>query len=976
MSARRIGRLLVAVLTLSSPAYAADPGVALSDYVVTSWTMKDGLPSAVIWGIAQDRDGYLWLGTNGGLVRFDGVQFITWDNVGGVPLPKVPVHSLYISRDGTLWAGFSLSETGGISRIREGRLRTYGESDGLAPGTVNALIEDLAGGVWAGTNTGLFRLREDRDRWEAVTPAQGLPAARVDSLYVDEPGNLLVGTAAGVFRKPSQSTTFQQVDSPDPTPPVVRGFSEDRSGRIWVTDPVGGFRILGDRTTRTTRRGRGNTLLHDHTGNLWVTTMGGGIWRVTRLTGAVADTIEKAYTPGAREIFEDRDGQIWAGNGEGLIRFAKPKVTPITDVGLIFGIQATPDGSIWATTPDSVIQFPNTGSVRLFREAMRQPGIRTFRVDERGVLWLATSTRLVRVSGDRRDYPLPAAAALNRINGIASDGHGGLWISDRDRGVFRFTPARPATIEPVRELAGTRMSSMLTDHNGRLWFASTTGRIGVMDAGTVHIYGPDSGLGAGLNSAMYEDSRHVIWVGGNDGLKRFVDGRFVHLNQGARFRTVIGIIEDADGDLWLGTTSGIVLVKRSELEKATAQPGYELFARVFDAADGLAGLPARFENPSQVRDSTGRLWFVTQRGLTAFDPQELKIPHAPVAARIERIVVDEQPIPLTGRVRLPAGAARLAIDYSVLDLATPWRTQFRYRLDGFDRGWIDAGTHREAVYTHLPPGSYTFHVASSQSDGSWNDVAADWTFAVAPRFYQTYWFYALAAAALGLVTWAAWQVRVRRIRRQFALLIGERSRLSREIHDTLLQSLVGVALQFDALGARLDAASPERQQLVRIRKEVEQYIREARHSIWNLRKPVIGRRDLPGEMREAAQRITVGHDIGFDFVVRGTPYACPAEADEQLMRICQEAVLNAVRHAGAASIRVELRYEPDAIVLRVTDDGRGFDPETTIPLEAAGHYGLVSMRERASQVGGVFTVTTSERAGTSIEARVPAGAHA
>ena len=242
--------------------------------------------------------------------------------------------------------------------------------------------------------------------------------------------------------------------------------------------------------------------------------------------------------------------------------------------------------------------------------------------------------------------------------------------------------------------------------------------------------------------------------------------------------------------------------------------------------------------------------------------------------------------------------------------------------------------------------------------------------------YQTYWFYALCAASLGFATWAAWRMRVRRIRRQFALLIGERARLSREIHDTLLQSLVGVALQFDALGANLEPSSPERQQLVRIRKEVEEYIREARHSIWNLRKPVIGRRDLASSLREAALRVTAGQSIGFEFAVYGTPFECPPETDEQLIHICQEAVLNAIRHASPTRVRVELRYEAQSIVLRVTDDGRGFDPETTIPIEAAGHYGLVSMRERAAQVGGIFTLTTSERAGTSIEARVPAGAHA
>jgi ligand-binding sensor domain-containing protein/signal transduction histidine kinase len=970
-------RALLVVLVswaLVTPARAADPPVALSDYIVTSWTMKDGLPSDVIWTIAQDRDGYLWLGTNGGLVRFDGVRFVTWETVAGVTLPKVPVRSLFASRDGSLWIGFSFSETGGISRIHGGRVRTYSEQDGLLRGSVNAVIEDNAGTVWAGTNTNLFRL--SGDRWQPIGSASGVPNVRVDSLYIDRSGGLLVGTSAGVFRKAAADDRFHQVDSPDDAPPVFRGFSEDSRGRVWVTDPVGGFRLLGDRTTLARERGRGNTLLHDRDGTLWVTTMGEGIWRITRGAGSI-EKVEKARAPGARAIFEDREGQIWAGNGDGLIRLAKPKVAPFTDLGLVYGVQSTSDGAIWATTPDSVLRASSNGGWTGFREELRQPGIRTLRADEHGNLWVATSTGLVRFGRDRRTYPLPRAAALNRISSIASDFRGGLWISDRDRGLFTWNPAHADVIEPVRQLADTRMSSIFTDGSGQLWFATTDGHLGVIDrAGTVHHYGPESGVGTGPFNGFYEDSRHIVWIGANDGLRRFADGRFVKINQGMRFRGSVGIVEDADGDLWLGTGSGIVCLTRAELDKAFAHPDYEVPARVFDQADGLAGMPVSFGNPTEVSEPGGRLWFVTGRGLTAFDPRVLKTASAALDVKVEDIDVDGRPMEIAAGLRLPAGTARVAIDYSVLDLTTPWRTHFRYRLDGFDSDWIDAGTHRQAVYTHLPPGDYRFRVAASSVDGSWSDASGEWRFAMAPMFYQTYWFYGACAIGLGLSTWAAWQMRVRRIRRQFALLIGERARLSREIHDTLLQSLVGVALQFDALGASFDPASPERQQLVRIRKEVEEYIREARHSIWNLRKPVIGQRDLSATIREAAMRVTAGKPIAFDFSMSGTPFTCGPEIEEQLVRICQEAVLNAIRHANPSSVRVELRYEPDAIVLRVIDDGFGFDPETTVPLEATGHYGLVSMRERAAQVGGMFTLTTSQRAGTAIEARVPAGAQA
>ena len=972
---RRVAGFLVGVLFASSVAAspaAAQPPVPLSDYLVTSWTMKDGLPSDVIWTIAQDHSGYLWLGTNGGLVRFDGVQFVTYDEVGGAALPKVPVRSLFVSNSGDLWVGYSFSENGGISRIHGDSVRTYGERDGLTRGTVNALIADATGTLWAGTNTALFRL--DGDHWQQVGLAAGIPAARVDSLYIDRHSDLLVGTSAGVFRRSGGATGFSQVDSPDDTPPVFRGFSEDRGGRIWVTDPVGGFRILGDRATGMRDRGRGNTLLHDREGSLWVTTMGEGIWRISN-AGSRDRRVEKAHAPGARAIFEDRDGQIWAGNGDGLLRLARPKITPFTDLGLVYGVETTADGAVWATTPDSVLRASVDGQRAGFREELRQPGIRTLRTDKNGNLWVATSTDLVRFGADRRVFSLPRGAGLNRISAIAADSSGGLWISDRDRGLFSWSPSTPNVITPFDALSQRRLSTMFADSSDRLWFAATDGQVGVIErGGAIHLFDAADGLGPGPFNSFYEDSRHAIWIAGNDGIHRFTGSRFAKINQGNRFRGSVGIVEDEDGDLWLGTSSGIACITRADLDKAAADPRYEVFARVFDAADGLAGMPVNFGNPTEARLSDGRLWFVTGRGLSAFDPRTLKASARPTVAHIEHVDIDGRPAAFDGTVQVPAGTTRVAIDYSVLDLTTPWRTRFRYRLDSVDTSWIEAGVHRQAVYTGLPPGTHLFRVQASNVDGSWNETTAEMPLQVAPVFYQRYSFYGACVALVGLCTWGAWQLRVRRIRRQFAMLIGERARVSREIHDTLLQSLVGVALQFDALASNFDAASPERQQLVRIRKQVEEYIREARHSIWNLRAPVIGARDLVTWLNDAALRGASGQPVEVAFDVVGTPFPCGADTEEQLVRICQEAVLNAVRHAKAAHVHVELRYEPDAVVLRVTDDGLGFDPEAVVPFEAAGHYGLAGMRERAAQLGGFFTLKSAMRAGTSIEARIPVGA--
>ncbi len=311
---------------------------------------------------------------------------------------------------------------------------------------------------------------------------------------------------------------------------------------------------------------------------------------------------------------------------------------------------------------------------------------------------------------------------------------------------------------------------------------------------------------------------------------------------------------------------------------------------------------------------------------------------------------------------LPARSSRLQIDYTEVNLTSPLRTNFRYKLEGFDADWITAGTRRQAYYTNLPPRPYRFVVVARNSEGMPLSETA-WEFAIAPMFYQTRWFSAAIVALVAFAGWGAWRLRLRQVRREFSLLLHERTRLSREIHDTLLQSLVGIALQFDALAGELPAAAGRtREHLVRMRKQVEEHIREARHSIWNLRSPTLRRRDLGTALRAFAEQATESAGIAVDVEVNGTPPRRVPRVEEQLLRIGQEAISNAVRHSGASRIQVRLDYRPDDVVLSVADDGRGFDLART-ESEPNGHYGLITMKERAAEIGGTL----------SIESRAPAG---
>jgi signal transduction histidine kinase len=311
------------------------------------------------------------------------------------------------------------------------------------------------------------------------------------------------------------------------------------------------------------------------------------------------------------------------------------------------------------------------------------------------------------------------------------------------------------------------------------------------------------------------------------------------------------------------------------------------------------------------------------------------------------------------------------IAFSVLTLTDPARVRFRYRLDDYDRDWVDAGVARQASYTNLPPGHYRFRVLANGGDGVWRDASAGWNFSVEPIFYQTQWFQALCIFAISLLVYASWRVHVRQVRRQFALVLAERIRMSRAIHDTLLQGLAALALQVDDLTHTVET-SPQaaRERTLHIRRQVEDSIREARQSIWNLRSRNLATRDLPRALREAGERVIAGRPVKLDVKVSGAARASASPMDEQLLLIGQEAVSNAVRHGRATAVTVELDYDGEETRLRVRDDGCGFDPDEAC--QRQGHYGLVSMRERAAQVRGRLVISSVPGKGTAVEAIVPA----
>jgi signal transduction histidine kinase/ligand-binding sensor domain-containing protein len=982
LTTHRLGaaRTALAALTLSFivlDAHAAD-GPQTVPYAWRSWTRHDGLRGSQVWTVAQDRSGYLWLGTNEGLVRFDGARFVSGQLLGGGGLPQNSVRTLCVARDGTLWIGFG--GPGGVSRLRGRELRNYDADDGLPEALITSLFEDRRGVVWAGSLNGLFRFEDGR--WHHVDPAAGLRAQIIDGVYEDARGYLWLGTSDGVFRRRNdRSEPFERISRLR-----IESFAEDRLGRVWGTGADAVLVLLTATPPRPMSevggRSAGRRLLHDREGNLWIATLGDGLLRVHMRGDAL--TVERFSGIGTlssdvvRALVQDREGNLWIGTQNGLDRGSNGVIRSLPAPGdtmtrLVRAVAAAADGSIWVGTGDGLYRFANGTREHYGRESgLPSLAIAALHGDRSGTMWVATDRGVGRFVSGRFVLSIPAGSPLSRPIALTSDRDGALWLCDLDRGVFRWDGTNLTFVGSGSENTPRPAFSILADSKNRVWAGFVDGTLAVHERGGSRLYTASDGLTGGMITSLYEDRTGTVWIGASSGFMRFRDGRFegVSWNSGLPGNIVGAIAGDDAGQLWLGVSSGIVRLSPDDFDKAIESPDHRLAHVLYDASDGLRGDPIGLGHPTVARGGDGSLWFVTSDGLAVIAPRSSEKNRMPPPVVIEEVTADQQSVSFQDRTRLPPLTANLQIDYAALSFTAPEKVRFRYLMEGFDRDWVEAGTRRQAFYTNLGPGEYRFRVTAT-NDGVPADREAVWEFSLAPAFYQTQWFAAAALMLLAAGVAAAWRARVHQVRGRFSSILVERTRVAREIHDTLLQSLLGVLLRLDEVANTIDVSThTAKEQLVRLRQQVEFYAREARHSIRDLRSPVLQTRDLAAALREAGERLTAMKPIVFELVATGKPYRGAQRVEEHLLRIGQEAISNAVRHGNPRSVRVELRYGVESIVLRVSDDGVGCDPQQA-GAACDGHWGLTSMQERAEQIGGTFRLVSSRGKGTLVEVTAP-----
>ncbi|MGE3958683.1 MAG: two-component regulator propeller domain-containing protein [Vicinamibacterales bacterium] len=978
MANRRNGvRAIVLACVLGAAIDAVQPARAgaassvkrLSEYSLTNWNEEDGpFPFGVLC-IAQDRDGYLWLGGRTGLIRFDGSTFEVWH--GSAPLPAERLSSLIATRDGALWLGFGTM--GAVTQIRDGAVRTFGVSDGLAGGPVSVVYEDLDGTIWVGSYNGLSQYRDGA--WTTFEKA-GVPAEPVSAILRDRRGALWVGTPAGLYRQPAAGAPFARIDH-EP----VAALAQDQAGAIWGSDRAVGFRLLDgtpafrDPQPPSTHAGAGRGLLVDRAGSLWVTTRGAGLMRLADGRLERLSHVDGLGSDDVRDVFEDRDGIIWIATRRGLSRLTERSIRSFTIApardAFVYAVASTRDGSVWTATADGLARTRD-GRDELFGTGQGLPAgiVTALHEDAGGVLWVATTRGLARWSGARFEPLATGAEELRSVGSMTSDRRGRIWICDQSKGLFIWDHGmltRPAWSPRDRKVP----YSIHADSIDRVWVGFWDTGVAMFDPdGRVTLHTVGDGVPEGGVAVIHEDRAGRIWVGTERGVAVFEGTSFQPLPAGGLPESAyVSVVEDRQGFIWLASGTGLLRLSPRELERASSNPGYRLQYTLYGADDGLNGRASRPGMPSAAVRADGSLLFVTSAGVALVDPEHLRERPSAGRVRIERIVADGQVMDASAPITLPPRTSRLQVDYSTLSLAGVSKARFRYRLDGFDSDWNEVGDRRQALYTNLPPGNFTFRVVTADDVG-WNASGAMVGVAVRPAFYQRPAFYAGAVLLVGAGIWAAWILRLRHVRRQYSLILAERARMGRELHDTLLQSLVGVALEFDDIAEQLDPeASPLRRQVAQVRQRVEHYIREARHSIWNLRSPTLETKDLASALREAGELCATHQGIDFRFTVTGRPVRMDATLEEQFLRIGQEAVNNAVRHAQPDTVRMALHYGADATSLTIEDDGCGFDVGGAS--HATDHWGLTTMRERARQVQARFTLFSEVGVGTTVTVIVP-----
>lgn len=970
-----------ALSLVPAPARALAAQRHIGQFHHTSWTVKEGAPGQVT-ALAQTRDGYLWLATQIGLFRFDGVQFERFEPPDSNAFPATSISTLYAPPSGGLWVGFRY---GAVSFIQGDQLTHYGEADGLPTSTVFRFAQERDGTLWAATFTGLVRLRGQR--WERLGPQRRYPGQQARTVFVDASGTVWAASERGVAFLRRNATAFERVPA---TVGRITQFAQAPDGTIWIAESDGAVRPLprDDTPPAQALPLPSAGLLFDRDGGLWATTLGDGVFRLRfpaqgpDVDGPKANVFEGfrrvdgLSSDYAHPVLEDREGNVWVGSSRGLDRFRHSNVVPAVfpDGAQDFAIVPGDDGALLTGSRNKPLMQLKGQSLTFLDLA---PPITAAYRDRDGVVWLGGPDGLWTLRAGRiAEVTALPVARYSGVQAITRDAGGALWVSLNTPGVYRLHERQWRHFRDLPGMPpGSSPLTLLPASDGTLWMGFARNKISRMKDGVIESLGAGQGLNVGNVTALREGARGV-WIGGEHGLALYANGlvRGAHTPQDSPFRGISGIVETRNGDLWLNGARGIVHIAAAQVDSLfdpARRPSYERF----DFLDGVPGVPAQFRPiPTAMESGDGTLWFATTSGVVSIDPTSVVRNRLPPPVWIRSLAADDRTYRAgTGTMDLPAGIQNLQIAYTAPSLSIPERVRFRYRLEGYDHAWQDAGTRRVAFYNDPGPGTYTFRVIAANDDGVWNDVGAALPITIAPHYYQTAWFRGLCVLIVLAIAWFAYLFRLRHLSRQIRVRMreryGERERIARELHDTLLQGTQGLILRLHATSQRLGAGDPLRADLDKAMDLAERALAEGRDRVRGLRGDVQYWHDLGSALLHVRDEVHVQPAPELRLHVEGKPRDLLPDAAEELYLIGREAVLNALHHARASVVHIELDYHPRELRLRVRDDGVGMPVRKPA---RPGHWGLDGMEERARRLDAHLEVTSHPGAGTTVELRVPA----
>lgn len=1007
----------------SGAALAIDPDTPVDWLARSTWGRTERTP-VIIGALAQTSDGFIWISGMGGLTRFDGVSFDAVTSTRAGPLPRQRIEELTADTDGNLWVAYG---GGPIWRLQRGEGQAMPELPATA-GRVRRLMVDGQGQPWVVALNGVYQLRQHG--WQKHGAEAGLSGRAFDDLQFDAEGGVWVLSDAGLFRRRSGAAKFELALARR-EPALMTGLARATGGGVWLWTATGDdnlCRVRPDVPMRCWRTAGITRPALDAKGSLWWPSTGGTV-RLPRPEaldddpGAIERTAERLDTI-LENILHARDGSVWGAgkpglvqlreslvrrartptgaivagdNGDlylasfarGLMRLGKPEASAPLAIGR--------DGTLWTTQAveqgagikDTVTYEPfdkyRAPDEPVVLQRYAEAGTTAVRLDRDGsgavYMGALSPPGLVRLKDGRIDrLPLPELGRGALMRGAAADAKGRVWFAANRTpvGLYRRDGETWTPYGGAADVKGLGVNGLMLDVQDRPWLSLGIDTVGVIEQGRLRRFDAADGLAIGQTGTVHARAEHV-WIAGDRGMALYAQGRFSTMTglDDQHFIGCSGVRETAAGDLWLNCVGGLFRVPRQEWTRFAEDPSYRVAARRFDHLDGVVSEPiVGGPLPSLAEGSDGRIWFNSKESLYWVDPGRLPPPAPAPQVIVRRVLADDQSHSPDQAVSLPPGTQRIHFSFLAPGAEVPQRTRFRVRLRDVDADWVDAGMSRDIGYSRIRPGEHVLEVVASDSEGRWGATPTVFKFQLRPAFHQTTWFMGLCALAASMLAWGAYHLRVRQITTRLRLRAEaqaqERERIARDLHDTLIQSTHGLLLSVQSLADRTPSDHPDKARIERALERADQAVHEGRWKVLELRAGD-EQSDLVDLLGDLISELDERGPARVAMQVEGRVRPLAGEARGEILHIGQEALRNAQRHARARHIAVELRFEDEALTLRIEDDGDGMSPALMSGDQVRpGHFGLQGLRERAARLDAALDIRAGDTGGTLVEVRAPA----